>query len=83
MSFISMINYFSCHFLLMRGYHLLCYTLSLRSSISTNNLIPTFRAKTILSLLNLGIYFLEYIFLRSIETPQYSSYIYSIQMATF
>ena len=34
-SFISMINYFSCHFLLMLSYHLLRYSLSLRSSIST------------------------------------------------
>ena len=34
-SFISMINYFSCHFLLMLSYHLLRYSLSLPSSIST------------------------------------------------
>ena len=34
-SFISMINYFSCHFLLMLSYHLLRYSLSLRSCIST------------------------------------------------
>ena len=30
-----MINYFSCHFLLMLSYHLLRYSLSLPSSIST------------------------------------------------
>ena len=50
------------------------------SNILTNNLILTFRAKTILSLLNLGLYFS---FFSLYWDSEYWSCIFSIHVATF
>ena len=52
------------------------------SNIKSNNLIPTFRAKTILSLLNLGLDFSGF-FLLGDSDFQCSSCISSIHVATF
>ena len=82
-----MINYFSCHFLLMLSYHLLRYSLSLRSSISTiqylnqqfNTDIPS-QDHFIIVKSGTGFF---WIFLLRDWDFQCSSCIFSIHVATF